>query len=195
VGRLPSDFERIDVKLSPLPWHVWALSDHYNFDFAGSPKRSYLGELVYKSKYHHDRDALRELLTAVQHCVLQLRRFSDKVDGLASATVVAAVPCNPPKQLSVPHEVASVTAATLAVHDGSTSIVKLRPTPSAKTAPSLHPDAYEVRRSFEGQSVVLVDDLFHTGATMESVAHHVRNAGADHLVGLCITRARNGMIQ
>jgi hypothetical protein len=106
---------------------------------------------------------------------------------------VAAVPCFPPKSMSLPHEIARAAANTLGVPDISSRLAKIRVTNAAKTNPGLHPDAHEVRGRLDGRHVLVVDDLYHTGSTLESVATKLRAAGADHLVGLCVTRVHQGM--
>jgi predicted amidophosphoribosyltransferase len=193
VGQLPDNFERIAVPPTRT-WHAWVLSDHYEpVASAGGRCRTYLGDLVYRAKYCEDRRALDSLLTAIRHCVLQLQQLPRRIDALGAVTAVMAVPCNPPKPVSLPHEIAAVAAAALGVPDFSSEVVKTRQTRAAKTNPGLHSEAYEVRGHLNGEFVLLVDDLYHTGTTLESVALQLRAAGAAHVVGLCVTKAHQGM--
>jgi len=192
---LPDAFARSSVHFAPEPaWHVWTLSDHYESEFHSGPRpRSYLGELVYLAKYLHDRAALEQLDIAVRHCTLQLRNMPARVDGLSKITAVAAVPCNPPKPVSVPHRIASAAATALGVPDISASVVKTQRTDPAKVNAGLHRDAYRIDALRPGTSVLIVDDIYRTGATLESVAGHFRTAGANHIVGMCVTKAHQGM--
>lgn len=193
MGRLPEDYLRIPVPSSE-PWYVWVLSDHYEAEVGAAGRcRTDLGELVYRAKYCDDRSALEDLKTRVRHCALQLRRLSPGTHALCDVTAVAAVPCNPPKLRSVPHEVVGAIASAFRVYDISASLAKVKVTPAAKFNPVHHPDAYRVDRRLDGERVLLVDDLFHTGTTLESVASQLRAAGADRVVGLCITRVHKGM--
>lgn len=192
---LPDSFERVSVHFAPEPvWHTWALSDHYQGGFQSDARsRTYLGELVYRAKYQHDRAALEQLDIAVRHCTLQLKNMPPQVDGLAMVTAVAAVPCNPPKAVSVPHRIAAAAAAALGVPDISAAIVKTQRTDPAKVHAGLHRNAYRVQTLRPGSSVLIVDDVFRTGATLESVAGQLRAAGATHVVGMCVTKAHQGM--
>lgn len=175
-------------------WHTWILDNHYESGFGlASRSRTHLGELLYRAKYRNDRAALDELSICVRHSALQIRRYQQGLKSLESLTAVAAVPCNPPKSISIPHRIAQAVAVELRLPDISTGVVKTQATPSAKANPTLHPEAYRVDRRLDGQSVLLIDDLYHTGMTLESVATQLRAAGADHVVGLCVTKVHRGM--
>lgn len=50
--------------------------------------------------------------------------------------------------------------------------------------------AFEARERSDGLHVVLVDDVYTTGATMDSAAEAVRAAGATAVTGLVFGRAR-----
>lgn len=193
VGQLPENYERIAVPPGKS-WHVWLLSDHYEqFGGNGSRRRTYLGDLVYRAKYCDDNGAFDLLAGATRHCVLQLRRFPHKLDGFDSVSAVVAVLCHPPKKRSLPLEIAAAAASALKVPDLSAEVVKTRATPAAKLNPVLHADAYRILRRLDGQCILLVDDLYHTGTTLESVATQLRAANAAHVVGLCITKVHKGM--
>lgn len=193
MSRLPETYRRIAVPPTKS-WDCWVLSDHYESeaDTVGR-RRTYLGGLLYLAKYRNDRSAMDELKTGVRHCVLQLRKFPPETNSLGRVTLLAAVPCNPPKAMSVPHELAQSLATMLSVPDISKSITKTQATPAAKSNPTLHPEAYRVDRRLDGQTVLLIDDLYHTGMTLESVATQLRVAGAERIVGLCITKVYRGM--
>lgn len=186
-------FIRVTIKQEDGPvWYAWALDDHYNHTRSS---RTYVGELVYKAKYNTDRTALRELLNVLRHSIIQLRNMPMAQNQIRLATAVAAVPCNPSKPMSLPHEAARLVAATLGIRDISDQVVKVRSTPPAKLSPQSQVDAYGVHMPLRGHNVLLIDDLLHTGATLESVAVHLRNAGAATVVGMCLTKVQKGMSQ
>lgn len=190
----PESFRRESIK-SAVPWHVWILSDHYEpVSSATGRQRTHTGDLLYRAKYQADLTSLAVLKDETRACLISLRQFPAETDALGAITAVVAVPCNPPKPLSVPHEIAATAAVALGVPDFSPVVVKTKVTPPAKNrSPRSHSDAYAVLRPFDGERVLLIDDLFHTGTTLESVARCLRDHGAAHIVGLCLTKAHRGM--
>lgn len=193
MSRLPETYRRIAVPPTKS-WDCWVLSDHYESEVGTVGRhRTYLGGLLYRAKYRSDRSAMDELKTGVRHCVLQLRKFPPETNPLGRVTSLAAVPCNPPKIMSIPHELAQSIAVILNVPDISRSVTKTQVTTAAKSNPTLHPEAYQVDGRLDGQTVLLIDDLYHTGMTLESVASQLRAAGADRVVGLCVTKVYRGM--
>ncbi len=191
MNELPDSYirERVSIENGPF-WFAWIISAHSSPDFE---ETTYLGALVTRAKYHDDRAALVEIETAVRHSVLQLRAVPIGKQGLASVTGVIAVPCNPTKGISLPHQVAAVAALTLGVPDLSHIATKRRPSSPAKFDSRLSPENYRVDRDLAGQRILVVDDVFRTGNTLESVAINLRGANVEDLVGLCLTKARKGM--
>lgn len=49
--------------------------------------------------------------------------------------------------------------------------------------------AFEGSRLVEGESILLIDDVLTTGATLESAAHSARAAGAESVVGMVFASA------
>ena len=195
VDGIPSSYERCSIRFPTVAeWHVWVLADHYEAELPTNVRmRTYLGQLLYDAKYSGDRRSMGTLEDVIRLSVLQLRQFQKRIDGLSSVNCVAAVPCNPPKRLSVPHELAGAVAEALAVPDLSSHVIKVKETSPAKMNPGLHPEVYAVRGTWNGRAVLLVDDIFRTGSTLESVASRLRQAGASSVVGLCMTKAHKGM--
>lgn len=129
------------------------------------------------------------LETEIRSAVRALRDGSFPV-GLRDVTAVCAVPCDPPKLFSLPHWIAGVAASELVVKDRSGDVGKKRvQTPLAKQSPGVRYGAYGATVPFIGEVVLLVDDLLRTGGTLESVAHHLRLAGATKVIGFCATKA------
>ena len=171
-------------------WYAWILSSHYDFS---QKARTEIGELVSNAKYGEDASAVLSLKPIVRHAAFQLRQMPKDKYGLASIDVVIAVPSFILTDSSLPHVVAEVVSASLSKPNFSNFAKKVIDTPPAKFSPVLNPDAYEISRRLDGLNVLIVDDLFHTGSTLESVAIKVREAGAKSVTGFCLTKVNKGL--
>lgn len=171
-------------------WFTWILSSHYDF---GEKVQTEIGELVSKAKYKDDASAVLRLRTIVRHAALQLRQMPNDDFAFAKLDVLMAVPSFDPKDISLPHVAGKEISEALSIPDYSSFIRKKVDTPKAKLTPAVNPAAYEILRYLDGLNVLIVDDLFHTGSTLESVAIKVREAGAKSVAGFCLTKVNKGL--
>jgi predicted amidophosphoribosyltransferase len=171
-------------------WFAWILSSHYDFS---EKVQTEIGELVSKAKYKDDASAVLRLRTIVRHAVLQLRKMPNDNFAFSKIDVVLAVPYFYPKDISLPHVAGKEISEALSIPDCSSFIRKRVDTSKAKLTPAVNPAAYEILRSLDGLNVLIVDDLFHTGSTLESVAIKVREAGAKSVTGFCLTKVNKGL--
>ena len=171
-------------------WFTWILSSHYDFS---EKVQTEIGELVSKAKYKDDASAALRLRTIVRHAALQLRQMPNDDFAFAKLDVVMAVPSFDPKDISLPHVAGKEISEALSILDYSSFVRKKVDTAKAKLNPSVNPAAYEILRSLDGLNVLIVDDLFHTGSTLESVAIKVREAGAKSVTGFCLTKVNKGL--
>ena len=171
-------------------WFTWILSSHYDFS---EKVQTEIGELVSKAKYKDDASAALRLRTIVRHAALQLRQMPNDDFAFAKLDVVMAGPSFDPKDISLPHVAGKEISEALSILDYSSFVRKKVDTAKAKLNPSVNPAAYEILRSLDGLNVLIVDDLFHTGSTLESVAIKVREAGAKSVTGFCLTKVNKGL--
>lgn len=149
------------------------------------------GDLVYRGKYWYKSDAEQQAIAG-----RTLARFACEAvlahANMMCAAVVLDVPGHDSKQVSF----GSRLAATVA-RDTSKLFVKVaarskfraetKAMNAAQQAESLR-DQFEVRESLVGASVLIVDDVFRSGASMEEVARAARVAGALSVYGLAAVR-------
>ena len=172
----------------PLPgtWQAgWALDFHSRF--AGAEwKRSVVGELAFRLKYEGDLSALPPL---VEHTLALLAEHPEL------AQVDAIVPV-PPSTLR-PVDPVSLFAESLAGRLGLAvvpALVKTRQTAPQKEMHSLaqkHTNvagAFAVQGKVNGKHLLLVDDLFDSGATLEEITRQLHRAGAARICVLTLTR-------
>ena len=182
--------ERKSLEISPgEPWFIWILANYT--DFAVSSKTP-VGSLISAAKYDGSLGAMKQLISIVDEWTVKPFMLGDQKAGLSKVTAVVAVPSLPAKVISVPHRVSASVAKKLKVEEVSNLVSKIRRTDKAKLGSKLDPSAYEVAGDLTGHTVLVVDDVFRSGKTMESLAIQLRAANAQ-VIGFCLARAVHGM--
>jgi predicted amidophosphoribosyltransferase len=158
---------------------------HMQFD----TKRSEMGELLYRLKYSQDRGSLPALIAAAGEFLSRWQRDLDSVIPVPPSATRAVQP--------VPLLAAGI-AATIGrpVED---VVRRRRDAPELKAIYDLDGrlNALEGLHDVEagalsGKRVLLFDDLFRSGATMNAIATLLRDrGGASEVFALTITRTRS----
>jgi competence protein ComFC len=205
VSRTPSFFQTvIRMKLNSLDivgsWDFGLTldehtvkSDFLGYDGAGNPQfdttRSEIGELLYRAKYGGDRKVIGELAAVTARTLLRRKLNVD---------VVLAVPPSKARTFQPLIAIAKAVAAELEVPFDETSLKKVKDTPELKSMADnaerkkALADAFEIAAGrFEGKRVLLVDDLYRSGATLAAVARAVKKTGkASYIAVVALTRTR-----
>lgn len=151
--------------------------------------RSALGELVYRLKYKWDKGAIPPIIET-------LAAF---VNGWGIHPN-AIVPMPPSKQRSFQPviEMTEGLAESLKIPPNVTSLKKTKATPQMKDVGDFSARvaalqaAFSCDRGLDGKAVLLFDDLFQSGATMNVAARTLKEQGAVKTVyALALTRTRN----
>lgn len=158
---------------------------HPMFDTA----RTAVGESLYKLKYGQDREQLAEIVVTVEAF---LKDKSLVFDSLV------AVPPSRFRKIQPVLEIASELSKKLAVTFESTAVKKIRATPELKNVSDAKERAEALTGAFEidaekvkGKRILLIDDLYQTGASLNAVSEALKKAGALSVFALTLTRARN----
>lgn len=168
------------------PWKSgWALGFHSSF--AGSDwSRSGIGELTYRLKYRSDASALGPLVD-------EAVRLSDEHPELLQAEVIVPVP----PSMSRPVDPVTLFCGALGARVGLPvlrCVSRTRPTQPQKEMRTLAQKRANVAGVFaataqvSGRRVLLVDDLYDSGATLEEVAKALSAAEAASISVLTLTR-------
>lgn len=146
------------------------------------------GKLLHEFKYRDNPDALRDLLKMIGGY------FADNLK--AQIDVVAAVPPSTPGR-TVTLRIAEGIAKRIGAAFSANALTKKRPTEQMKaTDPGrrreLLADAFAADPAIlAGKSVLLVDDLYQTGATLEAATAVLRGQGrAAKVYVFAVTRTR-----
>lgn len=163
-----------------------ALSEHNREDGG----RSEIGEWFYRAKYRHDSAAIESLIKAATEAVTQLPFYKD-VDA------VVAIPPSSDKDFDLPSIVAGRIAKEIGAEHLTSRLSWTKSKPSLKNvsfdkkwdaldAACLHIADDELHR----KTVLLVDDMYQSGMTMQYVAMTAQKEGAKRIYGLALVKAR-----
>lgn len=174
-----------------LDWHT-VDSKHAGENEFGHPvfdtTRSEIGELLYQFKYRSNGKALNQLLALAME---RMARAKGKFD-----LVLPVPPSNPLRTIT--QQIAAGLAAGLSAPTSVTALIKVRATDELKSV------ADPARRrellsgvfaadpaQIQGKSILLVDDLYRSGATLEAATEAAYAQGkASAVYVFAVTRTR-----
>ena len=163
---------------------------HERFD----TKRSELGELLFRLKSRADESALDDILQTVVEYLTKSWRI------VASLDLIIPMP---PSNISRPSQPVLKLARGVSSRTGilvlEDALVKIKETPQLKNVYDYHErtellkDAFRVERSLvQGRSLLLLDDLYRSGATMNEASRVLRETGNAKMVYvLALTKTRS----
>ncbi len=181
------------------PWDAGIVLDWHTVDSQVTGKNEYghpvfettrtkIGELLYQFKYRSNSNALKELLALVGS---QLSSAKGKID-----LVLPIPPSNPTR--TVTQQIAAGIASSLNASTSTTALVKSRATDELKSVTDI-----ELRKELltgvfaanakkiRGKRVLLVDDLYRSGATLAASTEAVYAQGhAKAVYAFAVTRTR-----
>lgn len=154
--------------------------------------RSPLGEAMYRLKYRGQLSQAKAVSKAMAQFMLE------KPNAMARIDVIVPVPPSTKRTTQPVAEIATHLAKGLKRTLAVNAVTKIKDTPSLK---SVH-DADSRRELLEGafrvdvsavvgKGVLLIDDLYRSGATANSVALSLISAGAARVYFLAATRTRS----
>ncbi|MBI4758365.1 MAG: helix-turn-helix domain-containing protein, partial [Chloroflexi bacterium] len=168
------------------PWHVgWALGFHSRF--AGADwSRSPVGELAHRLKYQGDPSALPPL-------VEQFLTLCAEHPELTDVDAIVPVPPSTPRAFDPVSALAEALGWRLE-RPVWPVLVKTRRTAPQKELRTLAQkranvaSAFAVQSDVRGKRLLILDDLYDSGATLEELSRVLRQAGAARLCVLTLTR-------
>ena len=163
------------------------------YDEYGNPQfettRTELGDLLYKLKYRGDQSAVRPIAQTVRDFVCH---WNPGLDVIVPAAPSKNRACQPLFQI------ADEVGRLLELPVDKTSVRKIRATPELKNVDAVQ--RVELLRGvhtiegdgLRGRRVLLIDDLYQSGATMNALARLLKESGgASAILALALTKTRN----
>ena len=152
--------------------------------------RTDLGKLEYDAKERKDDGAIDQITTRM---VKHIKMFTP----LLTATAICAVPKQEGKDFHLPEASADIVAKSLNKPNLTANFGFNRDKPSLKDLPltekwiGLEDAGFhsEVRGcQLEGEEILLIDDKYQSGTTMQFVASKLQALGATATYGLCVVK-------
>lgn len=171
------------------PWRAgWALDAHSRFEGA-EQRRSVIGDLVYRFKYNGERQ-LADTLAQYWVQLLAEHRETGKPSAVIPVPPSTARPFDPVTEL------ARALARQLAIPLLAGVLIKTRQTRPQKELTSLAQKRANVAGAFglaqpesvHGKHIVLVDDLFDSGATLGEAAQTLARGRPAQIMVLTLTK-------
>lgn len=167
-------------------WSVGFALDFHSSYKGADWNRSGIGDLVYRLKYESDSSVLAKLIE-------QTRNLFDAHPEMNNFDIIIPVPSSTPREFSPVHEFCKALSGALN-KPAQASVVKTRQTQPQKemqTLPQKRDNvagAFAVNGDINGKRVLLVDDLFDSGATLEEITKLLLKHRASRVNALTLTR-------
>lgn len=161
---------------------------HPEFDTTRSP----LGELLYQLKYKRDASVIGEIVDTVAEFIKASKIRIDAIVPMPASNVRSVQPVI---------QIANALGKKLGVPVLDRCVSKTKRTPQLKDVynykerKELLEGAFTVNRDQSaGKSLLLFDDLYRSGATMNAVARELAKSGAaKEVIVLALTRTRSSL--
>jgi predicted amidophosphoribosyltransferase len=165
-------------------------------------ERTPMGQLVREAK-PYDRAGSPGSIEKARTLAAHLADFVRQHPTYRGAEVVAAVPAsNPDKAFDLPEVLAAEIGRLTGLAEGTTGVHKARPTRPMKQCRTYREkvdnlaDAFTADPAvFHGKRVIVVDDVYETGFSMNEVGRTIRGAGATLVLGLAATKTTFDLAQ
>ncbi|MFZ2146425.1 MAG: hypothetical protein WAV28_04320 [Sedimentisphaerales bacterium] len=178
-----------------LDYHTIS-SEYIGDDEYGHPqfdtKRSEMGELLYRLKYKTDKSVLRIIVDTASEFLNSLKWPLD--------LIIPVPPSRGTRPFQPVIHVAKGISKVINITLCTDCVVKIKTTPELKNVydfdkrMEILKDAFDVaKREVEGRNVLLLDDLYRSGAPLNSITQTLKSKGkvkGVYVLTLTITRGR-----
>lgn len=160
-----------------------------NYSEEAEAHRTPLGELEYQAKYHRNKDAIHRLAELCVRTIRDLHFYRD-------ADCVTAVPPKPEKQFDLPLILTQLISEKLCKPD-LTGFFNYGGAKASMKEAELPDKWLQWEKSslvFKGmkldhKKVILIDDLYQSGTSMQYVAMKLQESGAVKVCGLSLVKS------
>lgn len=150
--------------------------------------RTEIGELEYQAKYKNNEASEKEIVDLVKDWLNKLPYYD-------VADTICAMPCTNPTNPGLPRRIVDKIekyeniSAAIQWNNKNKSLKELGSIEEKLTA--LKEFELTITSDLKGKNVILLDDLYMSGISMQFVALKLKEAGADRVFGISIVKSRN----
>jgi predicted amidophosphoribosyltransferase len=163
----------------------------YNSDGSFNTERSYIGELLYQIKYRFDKSKIKELSEIISYELGWMYFYPFEL-------IIPVPPSNLNRPFQPLIEIAKELSFIINKPLVCDLVVKVKTTPPIKqiedeeSRKELLENAFVIsNKSYRGRNVLLIDDLYRSGETLNAVAKVLKTQGeVGHIYVLTITKTR-----
>jgi len=186
-------WRRINPEWIEGTWKAgWALDSHSKCINKSGVKRTYLGELIYQIKYQ----GKKRYIPKVSRIIVKFLKTRYVLPYIS--VILPVPPSNYDREFQPLFEIAGEVGQLLKIPVDNKYIIKVKDTPQIKNIHdkelrrNILKNAFEVSDlRYKGRKVLLLDDIFDSGATLEVITELLYNdAQVDNVYVLAITRTR-----
>lgn len=175
---------------------TFALDFHTALDASGRYPRTQIGELVYQAKPYNRRASETHRQNAFELADKFLLFIEKHPSYLRAEVVMSVPPSRMGKTFDLPLEIVKQITLRFSMMDGSNHITKNRTTRPMKDCETLQEKAENLRGAFtvndgadiNGRRVLVIDDIYQTGSTLNEVKNVLFEAGAKEVIALVATK-------
>jgi hypothetical protein len=149
-----------------------------------------IGSLEYQAKFQDNRTAEAELVNICKDWITELPFYKD-------SDYICAMPSSNPNERSLPMRIVN-SLAGFKFKDISEDVFWIDKKKKIKDAGTIDEkleilleSELKISCKLDGKTVILLDDLYMSGISMQFVAMKLKEAGAKRVFGLCIVKSRS----
>ena len=156
-------------------------------NFVDKENRTEIGELEYLAKQKKDPDAVEKLAKCCAKSIKDIPIY-DKAD------MICAIPPNPGKCFDLPSQIAVKVSEMVDKENITDKFVFGAKKGDVKSESvdekwnAWSDAALEFSDDLTDKKIILIDDKYQSGTTIQFVAMKLQEAGAHHVLGLCIVK-------
>jgi len=156
-------------------------------NFTDDGERTNIGELEYRAKQNHDMGAVEALAEHCTNTIMDIPLYS-------KADMVCAIPPRPSKGFDLPSLAVSIVSEKVGKEDISEhfSFGAEKRSVKSETLDEKWDAWDDAMITFNGdltdKKIILIDDKYQSGTTIQYIAMKLQEAGAHHVLGLSMVK-------